>query len=64
VHFVQRARVWNRFWNSQAKKAVILLSSWASSRLKVGYDTEAARGLYVDAGFREQPRAGRTCFSV
>jgi hypothetical protein len=32
LHFVQRARVWNRFWNSQAKRAAILLSSQASER--------------------------------
>jgi hypothetical protein len=52
VEFVEFARVWNRFWNSQAKRAVILLSSLASGRLKVGYDREAARVLYVDARFR------------
>jgi hypothetical protein len=33
LHFVQRARVWNSFWNSQTKKASILLSSQASRRL-------------------------------
>jgi hypothetical protein len=32
VHFLQRARVWNRFWNSQMKEAAILLSNQASSR--------------------------------
>jgi hypothetical protein len=30
LHFIQRAQLWNRFWNSQTKKAVILLSNQAS----------------------------------
>jgi hypothetical protein len=32
LHFVQRAQAWNRFWNSQTKKAANLLSSQASAR--------------------------------
>ena len=30
LHFFQRAQVWNRFWNSQTKKAPIPLSSQTS----------------------------------
>jgi hypothetical protein len=32
LHFVQCARVWNRFWNNQTKGTSILLSSQASER--------------------------------
>jgi hypothetical protein len=49
VHFLQRARVWNRFWNSQAKKAPISLSNQTSEHGSISAgEQDVVRPVAVD----------------
>src|SRR5438105_1581594 len=49
LHFVQRAQVWNRFWNNQAKDGGILLSRQASQPSVPRPSPRSGRAQKVDS---------------